>query len=456
VSHTRRVTSVLTRWPTIVLLTLVGLAIALAALTQATARYAAHADVLVSPPEEQSTSAAAERTIASYAEVLGGRTTAAGVVAQLSLDRSTRSVDRDLDATVVDGTAVLRVTATSDDADEAARLGQSAAESFVAWLKDQKTTLTASIVSDAVAPTDQASPDRTAWLLAGGLAGLLVGLVVAALRSRADHSIHSPTELEADTHAPVLGAIAFDRRAGREPLITSLTTQHPRFEAFRILRTNLQFLDLDRAPRVITITSAVPGEGKTTTACNLAIALAQAGVRVAVVEGDLRRPRISTYLGVEKAVGLTTVLLGRVSLDAAMQTIDVPGLEILASGSLPPNPSEILQTTAMSTLIAGLHADYDMVVIDAPPLLPVTDAALLASLSDGAILVVRHGSTKREAVRAATERLSGVGATLLGSVLTMTPSKELVRHGYGYGYGPEFFAKNVATGKGEAGRRRAR
>ena len=455
-SHTRRVTSVLSRWPTIVLATLLGLGITLVALSQATPRYTAHADVLVSPPEAQSTSAPAARTVASYAEVLGGRTTAAGVVAQLSLDRSTRSVDHDLDGSVLDGTAVLRVTATSDDDGEAARLGQAAAESFVAWLKDQKTTLTASIVSDAVAPTGPASPDRPVWLLAGGLAGLLVGLAVAALRSRADHSVHSPTELEADTNAPVLGAISFDRRAGREPLITSLTTQHPRFEAFRILRTNLQFLDLDRSPRVITITSAVPGEGKTTTACNLAIALAQAGVRVAIVEGDLRRPRISTYLGVEKAVGLTTVLLGRVTLESAMQTVETPGLEVLASGSLPPNPSEILQTTAMSTLVANLHADYDMVIIDAPPLLPVTDAALLASLSDGAILVVRHGSTKREAVQAATERLAGVGATLLGSVLTMTPAKDLERHGYGYGYGPEFFAKNVATGKGEAGRRRAR
>ena len=457
-SQTRRVSPVLSRWPSIVVLTLLGLGAAALVLSLATPRYAAHADVLVSPPEAQSTSAPAERTVASYAEVLGGRTTADDVVDTLALDRSVRSVDGDLSATVLDGTAVLRVTATSTDADESARISQAAADAFVTWVKQQKTTLTASVVSTAVPPTTPASPSRPLWLVLGGLLGLLAGLATAALRQRADHSIRSPAELEEVAGAPVLGAIAYDKAATDTPLITSLGTHHPRFEAVRILRTNLQFVDVDHDHKVITVTSAVPGEGKSTTACNLAIALAQTGVRVALVEGDLRRPRVAEYLALERSVGLTTVLVGRVALEAGLQQASTPGLDVLTSGALPPNPSEILQTSVMSAVVADLREAYDIVLIDAPPLLPVTDASLLASISDGALLVVRHGDTGREAVASAVGRLQAVGARVLGTVLTMAPVKELARtgYGYGYGYGPEFFSRATGEPKARGGARRTR
>lgn len=431
------------RWPTLILLTLVGIGLAVVYLSVATPRYTAHADVLVVPPAKQSAVAVSERTIQSYAHVLGGRSIAARVVEDLGLPDSTSSVDRHLDAQVLDGTSVLRVTTDSRSRQLAADLSQSAAESFVAWLGVQDTELKASVVEAAATPAQPSSPAKLPWLIAGGLLGLLVGLVVAAARNAADRGIHSPAELEEAAGAPVLGAIAYDRAAVQTPLITSLGTHHPRFEAVRILRTNLQFLDIDRDNKVITITSSLAGEGKSTTACNLAIALAQAGSRVALVEGDLRRPRIGEYLGVEKSVGLTTVLVGRVTLNAALQQVATPGLDVLASGALPPNPSEILQTGAMRSLVSDLRHRYDIVLIDAPPLLPVTDASLLASISDGAILVVRHGETGLDEVRTATNRLRSVGARLLGTVLSMSPVKELSRYGYGYGYGygPEYFEK---------------
>ncbi|MEV7398572.1 polysaccharide biosynthesis tyrosine autokinase [Aeromicrobium sp. NPDC092404] len=436
------------RWPTLILMTLLGIGLAVLYLNLATPRYSAHADVLVSPPAAKSTDAVSERTLESYAHVLGGRSVATRVIEDLGLPGSTRSVDQQLSARVLDGTSVLRVSADSSNREQAAELSQSAAEAFVAWLGAQDTDLSSAVVTEAVAPTDPSSPARTPWLVAGGLLGLLAGLLVAAARNAADRSIHSPAELEEASGAPVLGAIAYDRAAVQTPLITSLGTHHPRFEAVRILRTNLQFLDIDRDNKVITITSSLAGEGKSTTACNLAIALAQAGSQVALVEGDLRRPRVSEYLGIEKSVGLTTVLVGRVSLDAALQQAATPGLDVLASGSLPPNPSEILQTNAMRSLVSELRHRYDIVLIDAPPLLPVTDASLLASISDGAILVVRHGETGLEEVRTATARLSSVGARLLGTVLSMSPVKELSRYGYGYGYGygPEYFEK-ATTGR---------
>lgn len=440
-----RIGTVLRRWPSIIALTLLGVGLAAISVSQATPQYEAHADVLISPPVEQSTSAAAARTLESYAQVLGGRTVAADVVKDLGLSDSVTSLDDHISAKVIDGTSVLRVTATDESASEAARISQSAADSFVAWQGKQDTKLHATVVSAANAPADPTSPKHLPWLVLGGLLGLLLGVLIAIRRAVSDTSVRTPAELEEVAGAPVLGAVAYDRTATQTPLITALGTHHPRYEAVRILRTNLQFLDIDRDNKVITITSAVAGEGKTTTATNLAIALAQTGTQVALVEGDLRRPRVSEYLGIEKTVGLTTVLVGRVGLDAALQQASTPGLDVLASGALPPNPSEILQTNAMKALVSELRQRFDVVLIDAPPLLPVTDASLLASISDGAILVVRHGSTGRETIRAATGRLNSVGARLLGTVLSMSPAKELSKYGYGYGYGygPEYFAKTA-------------
>jgi len=405
--------------------------------------------------------------VSSYAHVLGGRTIAGRVVKSLGLSASVGSTDRRIDAEVLPNTSVLRVTAESDNPQTASRIAQESAEQFVTWLEDNQspnvpddpkgdtpnTALTASVVEAAATPSASFYPSRPRWLAIGAGLGLLAGLVFAAWRELADRSIRTPSELEELAGAPVLGAMAYDRTAASTPLITSLGTHHPRFEAVRILRTNLQFLDVDRDNKVITITSSIAGEGKSTTACNLAIALAQTGTRVVLVEGDLRRPRVSEYLSIEKSVGLTTVLVGRVALDAAMQQGGTPGLDVLTSGELPPNPSEILQTKTMTALVAELRHRYEVVLIDAPPLLPVTDASLLASISDGAILVVRHGSTGREQVRTATDRLQAVGARLLGTVLNMSPARELSRYGgYGYGYGPEYFSKSAADGK----RRRAR
>ncbi|MEO6604855.1 MAG: polysaccharide biosynthesis tyrosine autokinase [Aeromicrobium sp.] len=450
------------RWPSIVVLTLLGIAVAAGLLTTVSQRYSAHADVLITPPPAESTNAVAPRTVESYAHVLGGRMIAGRVVKSLGLSDSVSATDRRLDSRVLNNTSVMRVTAESGNSQTAARLAQEAAEQFVSWLEDQQadnitkgkgdepdtnTALGAGVVEQAATPSSAFYPSRTLWLVIGAGLGLLAGLLFAVWRELADRSVRTPGELEELAGAPVLGAMAYDRAAASTPLITSLGTHHPRFEAVRILRTNLQFLDVDRDHKVITITSSLAGEGKSTTACNLAIALAQTGTRVVLVEGDLRRPRVSEYLSIEKSVGLTTVLVGRVALDAALQQAASPGLDVLTSGALPPNPSEILQTKAMTALVAELRHRYEVVLIDAPPLLPVTDASLLASISDGAILVVKHGSTGREQIRTATDRLQAVGARLLGTVLSMSPQRELNRYGYGYGYGygPEYFAK---TGDG--------
>ena len=173
-----------------------------------------------------------------------------------------------------------------------------------------------------------------------------------------------------------------------------------------MLRTNLQFVDVDKDSKVFVVTSSLPAEGKTTTATNMAITLAQAGQRVLLIEADLRRPKVAENLRLETAVGLTTVLVGKIGLEDAIQEYAaVPNLSVLTSGAIPPNPAELLQSQAMAEVLVQLRKTFDVVIVDAPPLLPVTDAALLTAQSDGALLVVRHGKTTKEQVKHSMERL---------------------------------------------------
>ena len=209
----------------------------------------------------------------------------------------------------------------------------------------------------------------------------------------------------------------------------------PWAEAFRVLRTNMQYVEVDQDQRVFVVSSSLPGEGKSTTAVNLAITLALAKQRVALVECDLRRPLIAKRLGLDDGVGTTSVLIGKVALRDALQPYGDTGLDVLACGPIPPNPSELLQSHAMEKLLGELREQYDIVILDAPPLLPVTDAALLAAQADGALLVVRHGKTTRDQLRHAVERIEAVDAKPIGVVINLAPARRTGRsYGYGYGY----------------------
>jgi capsular exopolysaccharide synthesis family protein len=232
----------------------------------------------------------------------------------------------------------------------------------------------------------------------------------------------------------VLGVIGYEEDAPEHPLIVQESPQALRAEAFRRLRTNLQFLELDASSRTFVMTSALPGEGKTTTCINLAITLADAGQKVVLVDADLRRPSVAAYMGVEGSVGLTTVLIGKVAVQDALQPWGNGNLDVLAAGQVPPNPSELLGADSMAELVAQLGAEYDVVVIDTPPLLPVTDGAILARVVGGAIVVVGAGTVHRQQLEGALSALETVGARLLGLVVNRVPVKGPGNAAYGYGY----------------------
>lgn len=293
----------------------------------------------------------------------------------------------------------------------------------------------AQLVSPATIPNSPVSPRPARDIVLAVLAGLMLGVGAAFALEYFDDSVKSRDDLDrALVGVPNIGLIPEvpgwkDRD---KPVLVTLTDPaSPAAEAYRALRTSLQFVSLERPLRTILVTSPSAGEGKTTILSNLGVSLAQVGQRVIIACCDLRRPRLHEFFGVDNTVGFTSVLLGELPVFATLQQVDnEPNIRILASGLLPPNPSELLSSERAGEVLAALQGEADIVLIDSPPILPVTDAAILTRLVDATLLVVTVGTTTRRQITQALEVLDQVDAPLLGTVLNnVTPEGP-----YGYAY----------------------
>lgn len=288
-------------------------------------------------------------------------------------------------------------------------------------------------------PSTPSFPDTRSALLVGGVLGLGAGIAFALLRALSDRRVRPGDDVEQRLGVSVLGSIPTVGKQDPDERLIDLsdTSKKGGFavsESLRTLRTNLQFMDVDHPPRCIVVTSALPGEGKSTVAANLATMLAANGEHVALVDGDLRRPTVATTMGLIPGAGLTDVLAGRAELIEVLQrTPRVPGLVVLGAGTIPPNPSELLGSERMRSLLGEL-AEHAMVIIDAPPLLPVTDGAILTHQADGAIIVVAVGSSTYDLVDKAVEALEKVRGRVLGVVLNRMPLTGTGAANYAYDY----------------------
>lgn len=362
----------------------------------------------------------------------------------LTADQITHKLSADANLDTVN----LNIHGRDGDPLRAQQITQAAAEVFRDYVGslEAATTAQSPVKLEIVVPADAGSqvlPRTKLNLALGLLVGLAIGVGLAVLKEVLDTRITSPAAVEERFKLATLAVVATDPEAKERPLIVHDDPRSPRAEAFRRLRTNLQFVDVDRRPRSIVITSALEGEGKTTSACNLAIALADAGIAVILIDGDLRRPAVGPYLGIEQAAGLTNVLINQVSLDDALQPWGRTGkMHVLPAGTLPPNPSELLGSQHMHDLITTLE-ERALVLIDAPPLLPVTDGAILSAQASGTLLVIRMNKTRREQVATAVDSLTNVGAHVFGTVLNMAPTKGPDAYNYGYGY----YGKYLASGR---------
>ncbi len=268
------------------------------------------------------------------------------------------------------------------------------------------------------------------------LIGLLLGIGAAVLVENLDDSVKTPEEV-VDMGLVALGTIPRIRegREAQSRLVTHGDPRSPVAEAYRSLRTNIAFARAQSELRVIVLTSPGPSDGKSTTVANLAITFAQQGQRTLLIDADLRRAVLDKLFEVERSPGLTDVLVGQAALTDVVRETEVPNLTVLGSGHFPPNPSELLGSTSMRSVLEQARQLYDVVLLDSPPLLAVTDAAVLSTIADGTILIVRMGTTAKSAVRRAKSQLEAVRAPLLGTVLNAVDFRQGAFGGsYGYYY----------------------
>lgn len=348
----------------------------------------------------------------------------------LGLQTSASQLAQRVTATADLNTVLINISVNDNSAVQAAATAKAVAASLIQAVdKLEKpesggtSPVRLSIVTPAEAPSETSAPNAKLNLGLGLLCGLLAGMVLAFIRSLVDTRIRGEVDVKALTNAPILGGISFDGDASSRPLLTQTAHQSPRAESFRQIRTNLQFANMSGRAKSVLVTSSVPGEGKSTTATNLAIALAQAGNSVCLIDADLRRPMVHDYLGLDRSAGLTTVLVGAASIDDLLQQWGEDQLYVLVSGQIPPNPSEMLGSEEMKSLIQGLEQVFDTIIIDAPPLLPVTDAAVLSQHVGGVLIVVGAQQTKSQELVKSLSSLEMVESNILGIVLNRLPAK---------------------------------
>ena len=432
------------RWVSLAVLALVGVAAAAAASLSATPAYQATSGVYFSIPTGTSGSDLSQGSsytqsqMLSYAELATQPLVLEEVISDLGLGVTPLQLSRTVTAEASPNTVILHLSASDPSPRQAARIANSLADRLSATVQrlsprsaSGTPTITAEIVEEAVPPVRPSSPKTVRNAVAGLLAGILLGVLFALGREVLDTRVRSREDVERLTPAPVLGEVVRARsaRAHEQTMFAAGTSLEA--EAYRRVRTNLGFLGIEDRPLTLVLTSALAGEGKSSICTNLGQAISRSSTRVLLIDADLRRPAIHRYTGLEGAVGLTTVLIGEADVEDVIQPWG-PNLDVLAAGSVPPNPSELLGSRAMDRVLEEVRGRYDVILIDAPPLLPVTDAAILSTTVSGAVLVASCSKVHRAELTDALSALDRVDARVLGIIVNEARPGRTDHYHYGH------------------------
>jgi receptor protein-tyrosine kinase len=436
-----------TRWFTIAATTLIAVLAAIGYSLLTTPLYEASTRLYVSTSAGSSAAELyqgnrlSQERVASYTQLITGETLAQRTIDKLGVDMSATTLQSRVKATAKLDTVLIDVSILDESPVRARDIANALSDEFVVMVRELETpkpgaTPDARVIVEqrASIPSKPVIP-KTARNIAVGLGfGLALGIGLAILRDILDNTVKDRETLEEITGVGIVGTVPLDKGRRNQPAIAFESDSSAIAEAFRKLRTNLQFLSVDNPPRVIVVTSSVPNEGKSTTAINIALVLAEAEHNVVLVDGDMRRPSLNRYLRLVGQAGFSTVLSGGASLSEVLQETRFPRLTVLTSGAIPPNPSELLSSLAAKNVLSELREKFDYVIVDSSPLLAVTDGALLAANADGALIMARFGQTKREQIEHAVRNLADVDASLLGAVVTMMPTRGGGGYSYSYSY----------------------
>ena len=416
------------RWRFAALILGIGTAATVFLTLAAAPTYGSRASVwLTTPPTGGIGTYQASAKAQSYANLSTGAKALQQAAERLNSGLTAGDLERQVSATVITDTVLVQVEARADTPELAQEIATVVSDEIVRLVERMETPsdpnvpppIVARVASGATLNPAPLLPNIPLNLVTGIGLSLLAGVAGAILREALDLSVKGIGDVEAITGHTPMATLPFDPMASEHPH-DSETSAGPLGEAFRVLRTNITFANLDAQPQIIMVTSSLPDEGKTFVATNLAISIAKGGHSVLLLDSDLRNPGAAKLMGLENSVGLMTVLLGRATLEEALQQ-HVSGVTFLGTGPQPPNPAEVLDTQAMRSLLAHVREAFDVVIVDSPPLLPVADAAILLTEVDGALLLARHGTTRREELRRAVERVQAVGGKLLGTVVNGVP-----------------------------------
>ncbi|WP_396020100.1 polysaccharide biosynthesis tyrosine autokinase [Arthrobacter sp. ISL-85] len=442
-------------WLLVVASTLIGLLLGAAASLLTKPTYTAETQLFVAIQnsgtiqELQQGNSFSQARVQSYVEIIHSPVVLQPVIDSLGLPTTAAELATRIKASSDLETVLINISASDTSAVQSAAIAQAVAASTISAVDTLEKPQTGgsspvrlSVIKPASAPPSPSAPNTRLNVLIGFVVGLGAGLGAMMVRGSLDKRIRGELDLRTVTDCPLLGGIAFDQDATKKPLLTQTPQQSPRAESFRQLRTNLKFANVSGDAKSVLVTSSLPGEGKSTTATNLAIALAQAGETVCLVDADLRRPMVGEYLGLDRHAGLTTALVGDADVNDLLHQWGEDDLYVLTSGEIPPNPSELLGSESMRVLIDRLEQVFDHVIIDAPPLLPVTDAAVLAQRVGGIVLVVGAQKLKNQDLEKSLASLELVGSNLLGIVLNRLPAKGPDAYAYGY-YSRDEVASNT-------------
>ena len=405
-----------------------------------------------------------DQVLRTYAQLMTVRPLLQQVISNESLPTDPVSLAKQITVTPNPNTLNLNISVRDTDPTRAQRTANTLVNDFIAYVKtlepaSKSTTTTTQQESLVVAqpadlPTEPVSPRPLLNIALAVLAGLAVGGGLAFLFDYLDQSVRSDEVLRERVGLSALGHISYvPAKPDRRGELVALGADSPAVEAYKALRTNLMFSSVDREVKTIVITSAVPNEGKSRTAANLAIVLAQAGHATLLVDADFRRPSQHRIFGRVRNLGLSNLIV-QDAPDSALFVADeqVKDLTVLPSGPTPPNPSELLGSGQMKALVARLRKGFDYIVFDTPPVNAVTDASVLAAATDGAVLVVDTNKATYTAVQHAKQALERVGGKVLGSVMNKMKSSggSYYYYQYGYGYGSPNGKPQAAAPQGQA------
>jgi polysaccharide biosynthesis transport protein len=417
---------------------------AYAASTSTVPVYQATAKLLViaKTDPDGGTSAALEGTllsqqlVKSFGQMLKSRAVAEAALRLDPQPLTAQQLQQKVTAEPVADTLLIDLSVQDSNPVQAKRLTNSVARAFIDAVPRLQSgaALRVSLVEPALTPAAPIRPRTRVNVALGLLLGLMLGVGLALLREILDRSVKSSDELELAADSPVVGLIP-PFRAGKQPIPVAEQPRTAAAEAFRKLRTNFAFLGVDRESLTCVISSPSASDGKSTVAANLGIALAQAGRRVALVDGDLREPALHKLFHLSHRVGTTTVLLDQADVHDAIQDLGHGFPDVLTCGELPPNPSELLGSRRMQELVYQLRSTYEVVLVDCAPLLPVTDPMVVSRFADGILLIARAGVTTSDQLRAAKAVCTKAGATVFGTVLNAASVAEANQPRYSAYYG---------------------